>query len=245
MKYLLVAVLALIVGAFLARTWIEREEAVDPIQVMVTQLKTHSIVEHERQIAIWYRACPEVIGVNPQIFVAWPGKLSYELPLGDVRIERNGTRLEVSTSAIRADEPAVPTDFLDYLATDALFNFTNEQQLVNDEVRKASAIARYLSAYYLLRDASLYEDFRHEVGALVSRMAGAVDPSVTGIDVVIPEVKQELPKLPKVELCDGSFASVNGLPFVKVEDQFMSPVRFDPARAMQSAGIASVYGAVR
>lgn len=240
MKYLLVALLALVAGGLIARAWIERAEAVDPIQVMVTQLKTHAIIEHERHIAIWYRACPEVIGVNPQIFVAWPAKLSYELALGEVQLERRGERMTVRTPAIRADEPAVPTDFFDYLATDALFNFANEQQLVNEEVRKASAIGRYLSAYYLRRDPTLRRDFERELGALVTRMAGALDVPIAGVDVEIPEDKTTLPKLPGIELCTGSYASVNGLPFVRVEDEFMSPVLFDPARR-DPAGIASVY----
>ncbi|HKZ74206.1 MAG TPA: hypothetical protein VJ011_09080, partial [Steroidobacteraceae bacterium] len=159
---------------------------------------------------------------------------------------------------IRADEPAVPTDFLDYLATDSLLNLANEQQLVNDEVRKASAIARYLSTYYLLRDASLRDDFAQELESLVARMAGALDAGITSVQVEIPQVKAAAPKLPKIELCAGSFASVNGLPFVRVEDDFMSPVGFKPppsarsnastadaAARPQPQGIASVYGAAR
>ncbi len=148
MRSVLVAVLALAAGFLLARGWWREAPAADPIQVIVTQVKTHAIIEHERQIAIWYRSCPEVIGVNPEIFVAWPGKLSYELELADVAITRSGDRLMVKTGAIRADEPAIPTDFLDYLTTSPWFNFANEQELVNREIARASPIARYLSAYY-------------------------------------------------------------------------------------------------
>lgn len=240
MRYLLVALLALIVGGLAARAWLDEPEAVDPIQIIVTQLKTHAIVEHERQIAIWYRVCPDVVGIDPQIFVAWPAKLSYELPLADVQIERNGDRLTVRTSAIRADEPAVPTDFLDYLSTDSLFNFVNEQQLVNDEVRKASAIARYLSTYYLRRDASLRDDFARELESLVARLAAALDAGVGMIEVEIPPLEAMTPKLPKLELCAGSTASVNGLPFARLEDGYVSPIGFAPTQASKPQGIASV-----
>ena len=110
MKYVVIAVLALVLGAFAARSYYKKSEPepVDPINVMVLQMKTHAIVEHERQVAVWYRACPEVTGVNPEIFIAWPAKLSYELELSDVTIARAGDTLKVSTRAIHPDEPSVP-----------------------------------------------------------------------------------------------------------------------------------------
>jgi hypothetical protein len=216
---------------------------VDPIHVIVTQLKTHAIVEHERQIAVWYRACPEVTGVNPQIFVAWPAKLSYELGLSDVSLERAGDRLKVRTTGIAADEPAVPTDFLDYLSTDPLFNFANEQQLVNDEVRKASGIARYLSAYYLRNDSSLREDFTRELQALVARLADALGIAVAGVDVEIAARDPGVFRLPKLDLCTGTAASVNGVPFARDAEDHSAAVRFNPSAPGQATGIASVYGA--
>jgi hypothetical protein len=244
MKYVLVTIVALLIGAFVMHWWLgEEPEPVDPIHVIVTQLKTHAIVEHERQIAVWYRACPEVAGVNPQIFVAWPAKLSYELALGDVKLTRSGDRLKVSTAGIRGDEPAVPTDFLDYLSTDPLFNFANEQQLVNDEVRKASGIARYLSAYYLRRDPSLREDFTRELQALVARLADALGVAVAGVDVEIAPLDPGVFRLPKLDLCAGTAASVNGIAFAKPGDDYTNPVRFDPASPGKATGIASVYKA--
>lgn len=240
MRYVLVALVALIGGAFAARYLLADREPVDPIQIIVTQLKTHAIVEHERQVAIWYRVCPQVVGVDPQIFVAWPAKLSYELSLGDVELERSGDRLRVRTTGIRADEPAVPTDFLDYLATDNLFTFANEERLVNEEVRKASAIARYLSTYYLRRDASLRDDFAREVESLVARLADALGAGVTAIDVEIPAIEERPPRLPKLELCGDTTASVNGLPFARVEDGFVSPIGFTPPRSVRSPAQAPV-----
>jgi hypothetical protein len=244
MKTALIALLSLVIGAFLARAiWLPKPEPVDPIQVMVTQLKTHAIIEHERGIAVWYRACPDVVGVDPQLFVAWPAELSYELELSDITVERTGTTLTVRTKSIKADEPSVPTDYMDYLSTNPLFNFANEQQLLNEEIGKASSLARYLTAYYLLRDASLREDFSTELEELVRRLAGALAVPVTSVKVEIEEFEPRLPKLPSIALCQGSYASANGLPFARLEDASIVPIRFDPTKpATKPMGIASVYG---
>ena len=93
MRYLVIAILALALGGFIGRAiWMEKpQQPVDPVQVIVTQLKTHAVIAHERQLAIWYRACPNVIGKTPTIFIAWPAKLSYQLELGDVQVTRNGS----------------------------------------------------------------------------------------------------------------------------------------------------------
>lgn len=260
MKYVVIAVLALILGALASRAWYGRSEPepVDPVNVMVMQMKTHAIIEHERQVAVWYRACPEVTGLNPEIFIAWPAKLSYELELSDVAIERAGDTLKVSTRAIHADEPSVPSDFLDYLSTSSLFTFSNEQGLVNREIEKSSPLARYLTAYYLLRDESLRGDFAAEVEGLVTHMAGALGVPAKNVEVAIAKENVKLPKLPSLELCGGSAASVNGLPFARLEDQYTVPIAFRPppsnrapatsvsdTRAGKPEGIASIYGAAR
>ena len=257
MRYAVIAVLALIVGAFVARAYYKEDEAepVDPITVIVMQMKTHAIVEHERQVAVWYRACPKVTGIDPEIFIAWPAKLSYELELKDVAIERVGDTLKVRTSAIHADEPSVPTDFLDYLSTSSMFTFRNEQELVNQEIQKSSALARYLTSYYLLKDASLRGDFATEVEGLVARLAGALGVPVSKIEVDIPKPEPKLARLPKLELCGGGAASVNGLAFARNEGPETQPIGFTPpaskrsgndappdAAAAKPEGIASVYG---
>ena len=256
MRYVVIAVLALVLGAFAARSFYMKDEPepVDPINVMVLQMKTHAIIEHERQVAVWYRACPEVTGVNPEIFIAWPAKLSYELELNDVSIERTGDTIKVHTRAIHADEPAVPSDFLDYLSTSSMFTFSNEQGLVNKEIQKSSPLARYLTSYYLLRDESLRGDFAVEIEGLVTRMAGALGIPAAKVEVEIAKESFKLPKLPALELCEGSAASVNGLPFARLEDRYTVPIAFRPtpsnrAPAMPAGqapskpeGIASVYG---
>ena len=110
MKYIVIALLALVLGGLIGRAiWSEKpEQPVDPVQVIVTQLKTHAVIEHERQLAIWYRACPGV-GKTPQIFIAWPAKLSYQLELKDVQVTRSGTVIKVRTPAIHP-ERAVGAD---------------------------------------------------------------------------------------------------------------------------------------
>ena len=239
MKYLVIALLALVLGGLAGRMiWGEKPpQPVDPVQVILTQVRTHAVIEHERQIAIWYRACPQVIGKTPQIFMAWPAKLVYELELGDVQVKKTGTVIEVSTSAIHSDEPSVPTDFMDYLSTTSIFTFANEQELVNHEVGKASPIARYLTTYFMARDPSVADDFADELRSLVEHLAGALGVPFTRVDVVIPKVVVSMaawPKLPKLELCEGSYAAVNGLPFAKTDGNYTVPIGFRPPSSQHS-----------
>lgn len=251
MKYLVIALLALVLGGLIGRAiWMQKpQQPVDPVQVIVTQLKTHAVISHERQVAIWYRACPEVFGKTPTIFIAWPARISYQLELRDVQVTRSGTVIKVRTPAIHADEPSVPTDFMDYLSTKSIFTFANEEELVNREIGKASPIARYLTTYFLKRDPSLRDDFSTEVQGLVQHLAGALGVPVTQIDVEIPEQEVSLPRLPKLDLCPGSMASVNGLPFAKIDSGYTVPIAFHPQLKGQAVaaevpkGIASIYGA--
>jgi hypothetical protein len=254
MKYVVIALLALILGGLIGRQiWGEKAAPpVDPVQVIVTQLKTHAVVEHERQLAIWYRACPSVWGKTPQIFIAWPAKLSYELELSDVKVSKAGSVIKVQTAAIHANEPAVPTDFMDYLSTTSIFTFANEQELVNHEIGKASPIARYLTTYFLARDPSLQGDFQEELQRLVEHLASALGVPFSKVEVDVPKPEVTWPKLPKIELCEGTMASVNGLPFAKVDSGSTVPIGFRPPQPLRPGGtptsgdvpkgIASIYG---
>ncbi len=60
MRYVVIAVLALRIGRDRCPSYYleEEPEPVDPINVMIMQMKTHAIIEHERQVAVWYRALP-------------------------------------------------------------------------------------------------------------------------------------------------------------------------------------------
>ncbi|HWW78014.1 MAG TPA: hypothetical protein VNY82_00360 [Steroidobacteraceae bacterium] len=243
MKYLVIALLALVLGGLIGRSiWGEKkQEPVDPVQVILTQVRTHAVIEHERQVAIWYRACPAVLGKTPTIFMVWPAKLVYQLELGDVQIKKTGTVIKVTTAAIHSEEPSVPTDFVDYLSTTSIFTFANEQELVNHEISKASPLARYLTTYFLTHDPSLQDDFGDELRTLIEHLAGALAVPVTSVDVDIPKVtltNHQWPKLPKLELCTGTMASVNGLPFAtNMDNGDTVPVGFrpPPSRRSQSA----------
>lgn len=239
MRYLLLGVLALAVGAWVGVRLAREPAPPDPLTVIVTQLKTQAIIEHERQIAVWYKACPKVTGVDPRMFVAWPGKLSFELPLGDVVVERQGSTLAVRTAAIRVDEPALPTESLDYLSTEPILNLVDEDKLVNGELRKASGIARYLANYHLKRDNTLYEAMAEELRALILRIAGAIEAGIDEVRVDIPRPDPKLPPLPALELCPGTRAAVNGLPFAKDESGYLVPVAF---RVQPGAGAAPQAG---
>ena len=233
MKYVVIALLALVLGGLIGRMiWAEKPaQPVDPVQVILTQVRTHAVIEHERQIAIWYRACPQVIGKTPQIFIAWPAKLVYQLELGDVQVQKAGDVIKVSTSAIHSSEPAVPTDFVDYLSTTSIFTFANEQELVNHELGKASPIARYLTTYFMARDPSVSADFADELRSLVEHMAGALGVHFSQVDVEIPKIEvphPSWPRLPKLELCEGTYAAVNGLPFAKTDHNDTIPIGFRP-----------------
>ncbi len=240
MKYLVIALLALILGGLIGRSiWGEKKpEPVDPVQVILTQVRTHAVIEHERQIAIWYHACPAVLGKTPTIFIAWPAKLVYQLELADVQIKKTGTVIQVTTAPIHAEEPSVPSDFVDYLSTTSIFTFANEQDLVNHEIGKSSPIARYLTTYFLVRDPSLQDDFADELRTLIEHLAGALGVPVSSVDVDIPKTAltpQQWPRLPKLELCEGTLASVNGLPFAKVtENGDTVPIGFRPPQSRRS-----------
>jgi hypothetical protein len=236
-RYVVIALLALILGGLVGRMiWGEKKPVpVDPLQVIVTQVRTHAVIEHERQVAVWYRACPRVLGKTPTIFMAWPAKLVYQLELADVQIRKSGGVIQVTTQPVHSDEPSVPSDFVDYLSTTSIFTFANEQELVNHEIGKASPIARYLTGYFLYHDASIQSDFADELRSLVEHMAGALGVPFTRVDVDIPVVKperpQDWPKVPRLELCEGTMASVNGLPFAKVDSGATIPIGFRPPPA--------------
>jgi hypothetical protein len=241
----LIVVFALTTGALVSYEYWRWHQGVpaDPVEAIVTQMKTHAVIEHERQIAVWYRACPTVWGKAPQVFMAWPAVLTYQIELGDIQVSRDGSVINVRTSAIRALDPSVPTDRMDHVAAISLFSVgVDEHELVNAEIAKATPLARYLTTYFLAHDPSLVEDFREEVQALVEHFTASLGVPLTQVNVEIPKVEVGTwPQLPGIELCPGTRAAVNGMPFAKFETGTTLPIGFkiEPRHARDAAPPAS------
>jgi hypothetical protein len=229
----LIFLLALTTGALASYEYwrLKHSDTPDPVEVIVTQMKTHAVIEHERQVAVWYRACPSVWGVSPQIFMAWPAHLTYQIDLGDIQVTRDGSVISVHTSPIHAVDPSVPTDHMDYMAAISMLSIANQHELINQEIAKATPVARYLSTYFLMHDISLQEDFREEVQRLVEHFTASLGVPVTRVDVDIPKVEvNSVPPLPRIELCSDTTASVNGMSFAKFNMGSTIPIAFEILR---------------
>jgi hypothetical protein len=218
-RVVLAVVLALILGA-LGYRFISEQSATaqqSPLLVMLTQMRTRALIEHERSITVWYRTCPEVTGVNPEVLVIWPAKLSYELDLAASQLKLNGDVLEVSAPAIRADEPSVPTELAQYVANSSIWTLPSEQDLVLAEMQKATPLARHLSGYFLAHDPKLEQQFREELEEFLRGMANALQVPVKRIVVTIAKSDVAVPLRPAMQLCPGANALANGLAFARAQ----------------------------
>jgi len=110
LKNVIAIIIAVAVGAIGYSYWTSKDAEESPLNVMVTQMRTRAIIEHERNVTVWYKACPEVRGINPQVMVIWPAKLNYELDLAETKLSLSADGvLHVKTPPIRADDPSVPS----------------------------------------------------------------------------------------------------------------------------------------
>src|SRR3954463_5062417 len=136
LKNLIAVIIAVAIGAAGYAWWSRKGAEESPLLVMVTQMRTRAIIEHERQVTVWYKACPEVRGINPQVMVIWPAKLNYELDLAETRLNLDPTTgvLRVRTPAIRADDPSVPSEVGEYLAQTYFWTLESEQAIVMREM---------------------------------------------------------------------------------------------------------------
>jgi hypothetical protein len=208
--------LAVAIGAIGYSYWTRKDAEESPLNVMVTQMRTRAIIEHERSVTVWYRACPEVTGINPQVMVIWPAKLNYELDLSATRLSLSAEGvLTVEAPAIRADDPSVPSDFGEYMAQTSFWTLDNEQAIVRREMQKATPLARHLTAYFLRNDVGLSDYFKEELETYLRAMTGALGLNVTRIEIVIPEQEVAIPARPEMTLCEGAVAVANGLPFAR------------------------------
>jgi hypothetical protein len=216
LKNLIALIVAIVIGAAGYALWTRKNAEESPINVMVTQMRTRAIIQHERQITVWYRACPEVTGVNPQVMVIWPAKLNYAIDLADTKLSLSADHvLHVTTPPIRAEDPSVPTEVGEYLAQTSFWTLDSEQAIVMREMQKATPLARHLTAYFLRNDLGLSGYFKEELEIYLRAMTGALGVPVTRIDIEIPEVDVKIPPRPEITLCEGSVALVNGMSFAR------------------------------
>ncbi len=218
-KAVLAVVLALMLGALGYKFLVAEAPAApeSPLLVMVTQMRTRALIEHERHVTVWYRTCPEVTGVNPEVMVIWPAKLSYELDLAATQLELVGDVLKVTAPALRADEPSVPTELAQYVANSSIWTLPSEQELVLAEMQKATPLARHLTGYFLAHDQKLEEQFRTELEEFLRGMAAVLKVPVSRVDISIEKSNAQVPARPSLQLCPGSNALANGLAFARTQ----------------------------
>ena len=216
MKNLILILVAVALGAVGYAFWARKDAEESPINVMVTQMRTRALIEHERNVTVWYKACPEVPGINPQVMVIWPAKLNYELDLAETKLSLSADGvLHVETPPIRGDDPSVPSDVGEYMAQTSFWTLDSEQAIVMREMQKATPLARHLTAYFLNNDVGLKEHFRDELETYLRGMAGSLGVMITKIDIKIPDVFVPLPARPELTLCEGSIALANGYGFAR------------------------------
>ena len=216
LKNLIALIIAVALGAIGYSFWVRKDAEESPLNVMVTQMRTRAIIEHERSVTVWYKACPEVPGINPQVMVIWPAKLNYELDLAETKLSLGPDGiLHVSTPPIRADDPSVPSEVGEYMAETSFWTLESEQAIVLREMQKATPLARHLTAYFLRNDVGLSAHFKEELETYLRGIAGALGVVVKKIDIDIPTVDVKVPPRPDLSLCEGSVALANGLAFAR------------------------------
>jgi len=216
LKNVIAIIIAVAAGAVGYSYWTKRGVDESPLNVMVMQTRTRAIIEHERTVTVWYKACPEVMGINPQVMVIWPAKLNYELDLAEIKMSLSADGvLHVTTPPIRTDDPSVPSEIGEYLAQTSFWTLESEQAIVLREMQKATPLARHLTAYFLRNDAGLSQHFKEELETYLRGIAGALGVVVTKIDIEIPSVEVNIPPRPELALCEGTLAIANGLAFAR------------------------------
>ena len=216
LKNVIALLIALAVGALGYAWWMKKDAEESPLNVLVTQMRTRAIIEHERQVTVWYKACPEVKGINPQVMVIWPAKLNYELDLAATKLSLSPDGvLRADTPPIRGDDPSVPSEVGEYLAQTSFWTLDSEQAIVMREMQKATPLARHLTAYFLRSDVGLPAQFKEELEAYLRGIAGALELPVTRIEINIPTEDVKIPPRPELSLCEGSVALANGFGFAR------------------------------
>jgi hypothetical protein len=216
LKHVIAIIIAVAVGAIGYAFWTKKDAEESPIMVMVTQMRTRAIIQHERQVTVWYKACPETRGVNPQVMVIWPAKLNYALDLADTKLDLGADGvLHVKTPPIRAEDPSVPSEVGEYMAQTSFWTLDSEQAIVMREMQKATPLARHLTAYFLRNDVGLSAHFKEELETYLRAMTGALAVPVKRMEIEIPEQEVIIPPRPEITLCQGTEAIANGMSFAR------------------------------
>jgi hypothetical protein len=219
LKNVIAILIAVAVGAVGYSYWTHKDAEESPLNVMVTQMRTRAIIQHERSVTVWYKACPEVPGINPQVMVIWPAKLNYELDLEETKMSLSPEGvLRVTTPPIRGDDPSVPSEVGEYMAQTSFWTLESEQAIVMREMQKATPLARHLTAYFLRNDVGLSEHFKEDLETYLRGIAGALGVKVTRIEIEIPTVNVMIPPRPELTLCEGSVALANGIAFARRQE---------------------------
>lgn len=216
LKNVIVLILAIALGAVGYSYWTRKDAEESPIIVMVNQMRTRAIIEHERNVTVWYRACPEVPGINPRVMVIWPAKLNFELDLAETKLTLGTDGIvRVKTPPVRMDDPSVPSDIGEYLAQTSFWSLESEQSIVMREMQKVTPLARHLTGYFLRHDIGLRDYFKEELEAYLRGIVGALGVPIKGMVIEIPESEARIPPRPEITLCEGSVAVANGLTFAR------------------------------
>ena len=202
LKNIIALIIAVALGAIGYSYWTRKDAEESPINVLVTQMRTRAIIQHERQVTVWYKACPEVTGVNPRVMVIWPAKLNYELDLAETKMSLSPDGvLHVTTPPIRADDPSVPSEVGEYMAQTSFWTLESEQAIVMREMQKATPLARHLTGYFLRSDVGLSAHFKEELETYLRGIAGALGVVVKKIEIDIPTADVAIPLRPALSLC--------------------------------------------
>lgn len=216
MKLAVALLVGLVLGVAAAR-WHAAQDGVaaDPVPVLTQQLRARASLRRARQLAVWYRACPDGPGPDPEAVVVWPGQLHYSVDLSGAQLELARDVLIVRTPPIVVNEPTVPADLGGYVTTSSLWTLPGEQSLVLAEMQKAAPLARHLGVYLLAQDPELENGFRAELVESLRGIAGALGTTVARVEVEIATAKRTLPPRPDLELCAGTAALANGRAFAR------------------------------
>lgn len=118
---------------------------------LVANMQDDTVVEHERDMVIWYRTCPKKIhwhDISPEILVIFPSTVRYELSLQNISLpELVDGEWIVEAGPIIADKPVIDTNRQTSLADGN--PLTDEGEYLNRETARMTPIASYLALQQL------------------------------------------------------------------------------------------------